>query len=182
MDDMNQRLLSMMMGARTGQDTRPLVEEMLNNSGDMDPMTRLLLTQTLSGDQRDDDADGRADDSLLDREDYEPSRRQRAIRRLRARFEHMTRQIEELSQELDALQRRNDDLAAALGACYLCWGEDPQCQVCSGQGKPGSVAPDRPLYRRWIIPAVRAVRTLLQRRSTHQTQGVQANAEEKSNG
>jgi hypothetical protein len=181
MNDVNQLLLNMMMGARAGRDTRPLIQEMLDNSGDMDPMTRLLLTQTLADDRRD-DADERPDDGLLDADDSEPSRRQHAIRRLRARFEHMTRQIAELSEELETLQRRNDDLAAALGACYLCWGEDPQCQVCAGQGRPGSVTPERELYNRWITPAVRAAQALRRQRPGRHTQGTQTNQEENSHG
>lgn len=33
-------------------------------------------------------------------------------------------------------------LAAALGACGLCWGEDARCPSCHGRGRPGMVRPD----------------------------------------
>lgn len=182
MNDMNQLLLNMMLGARAGQDTRPMVEEMLNNSSDMDPTTRLLLTQTLSGDEQDDEEAERSDVITMDEDDYTPSRQQRAIQRLRKRFERMAQQIAELSEELDLLEARNDDLAAALGACYLCWGEDPECPVCAGQGKPGSVAPDRQLFNQWILPAVRTVQALVRRRVERQAQFVQSQGEETQNG
>ncbi|MBX9797457.1 hypothetical protein [Sphingomonas sp.] len=33
-------------------------------------------------------------------------------------------------------------LAAALGACGLCWGDDDLCPSCRGRGAPGMVRPD----------------------------------------
>ena len=38
--------------------------------------------------------------------------------------------------ELEALRVRNDALAAALGACYLCFGDDVLCKECGGRGVP----------------------------------------------
>jgi hypothetical protein len=60
--------------------------------------------------------------------------------------------------ELEELRSRNDMLAEALGACYLCWGDDPQCEVCNGKGVPGSFAPDKPLFSKFIGPAARRLR------------------------
>ncbi len=40
------------------------------------------------------------------------------------------------------------DLAAALGACGLCWGEDDGCPSCRGRGHPGAMRPDPKLHNR----------------------------------
>lgn len=47
------------------------------------------------------------------------------------------------------------DLAAALGACGLCWGEDDLCPSCRGRGRPGMVRPDLELRSRLLRPARR---------------------------
>ena len=57
--------------------------------------------------------------------------------------------------ELRMLRERCDALAAAIGACYLCWGDDSLCEVCLGNGVPGSAVPDRALFRQLIVPAIR---------------------------
>jgi hypothetical protein len=162
MSDMTQSLLNIMMAARSGQDTRPMMEEMLNSNGDMDPMTRMLLTQALARDENQDDTED-PNVIIIDQDDYKPSRRQLALDRLRHRFQQMTQQIAEMSEALDVLQARSDDLADALGACYLCWGEDPRCPECAGKGAPGSLLPDPRAYREWVLPAMRTQQTFKQR-------------------
>jgi hypothetical protein len=53
----------------------------------------------------------------------------------------------------DALLHRNRVMARALGACE-CWGEDPYCPICAGDGLPGWRVPDERHYSRHIRPAV----------------------------
>jgi hypothetical protein len=65
------------------------------------------------------------------------------------------RMLHDLTVQLETLRERNDLLAAALGACYLCWGEEPDCAECHGRGHPGSRRPDAALFAEWIGPAVR---------------------------
>jgi hypothetical protein len=43
-------------------------------------------------------------------------------------------------------------LAAALGACE-CWGSDPGCHFCGGDGLPGWRPPDPQLYEEFVTPA-----------------------------
>lgn len=52
-----------------------------------------------------------------------------------------------------SLVDRNVLLAAALGACD-CWGEDPECDECSGEGTVAWVPPDPELYDEYVKPAV----------------------------
>jgi hypothetical protein len=62
--------------------------------------------------------------------------------------------------ELEVLRGRNDTLAAALGACYLCFGADIACPECGGRGRPGSKTPDAASFRHYVAPAVKRVRAL----------------------
>jgi hypothetical protein len=74
-----------------------------------------------------------------------------AMSELRAHTENM---FAELSQ----LRERMDELAAALGACCLCWGRDRQCRNCRGRGGPGFSNPDQALFEELVLPAIRNMR------------------------
>jgi hypothetical protein len=52
----------------------------------------------------------------------------------------------------EVLADRNVLLAAALGAC-TCWGQDPNCPLCLGEGSAGWTQPDRRLYQEYVEPA-----------------------------
>ena len=58
----------------------------------------------------------------------------------------------EQSSAHEALADRNLLLAAALGACD-CWGQDPDCPICSGEGSAGWTQPERRLYDQYVEPA-----------------------------
>ncbi|NDJ16439.1 hypothetical protein [Myxacorys almedinensis] len=154
MSDMNQILMNMLLSGQGGQAN---LEEMLNDNSDLDPMARMVLSQALSTSNAQKDEDHEID---LDDDDEAPSRRRRAIKRLRSRFTAMQQQIELLQQQIEELETHNDELAAALGACYLCWGQDSHCPECHGKGKPGTMALDWALFEEWVLPAVRAAREL----------------------
>jgi hypothetical protein len=59
--------------------------------------------------------------------------------------------------ELRMLQVRSNKLAAALGACAECWGENSKCDRCGGMGGPGSVHPDPIAYNALVHPANEAM-------------------------
>lgn len=67
-----------------------------------------------------------------------------------------------LFAELRHLRARNAELADALGACS-CWGEDPHCEDCHGEGVPGSREPDRQCFDSLVRPTLRRFRKGLQR-------------------
>lgn len=69
------------------------------------------------------------------------------------RVRRARRKLHRLIDELELAQTIGDTLAAALGACYLCWGEDERCEECRGTGSPGSAPPDAQLYERFVVPA-----------------------------
>ena len=62
-----------------------------------------------------------------------------------------------LQAERDELRRRNTVLAAALGACELCWGDDRACPSCAGTGAPGTLEVDPELFERYVRPAALSV-------------------------
>lgn len=67
----------------------------------------------------------------------------------------LLRRVRGLTKELGFQRGIGDTLALALGACYLCWGDDPECERCCGHGKPGWQDPDQNLFNEYIAPAVR---------------------------
>jgi hypothetical protein len=64
------------------------------------------------------------------------------------RIASMKRQGQRLYAAHQEASGRLADLAAALGACGLCWGEDDDCPSCRGRGYPGAMRPDPLLHRR----------------------------------
>ena len=72
-------------------------------------------------------------------------------------------QLECAQTEIKLLREKCDTLAAALGACALCWGHDPGCRACRGHGSPGRSLPDDDLFAEYVLPAVRLVHGSRQR-------------------
>lgn len=64
------------------------------------------------------------------------------LRETRARLDATQRQTRRLLERYQAATEKLADLAAALGACGLCWGEDAACPGCRGRGRAGMVRPD----------------------------------------
>ena len=51
-----------------------------------------------------------------------------------------------------------ETLAAALGACPACWGEDEHCNECRGRGRPGAFTPDEEAFADIVLPVIRRMR------------------------
>jgi hypothetical protein len=60
-----------------------------------------------------------------------------ALAQAEVRIERLTAVNRRLAAELEAARDRVADVAATVGACGVCWGEDPRCRSCRGRGKPG---------------------------------------------
>jgi hypothetical protein len=82
--------------------------------------------------------------------------------------------VESLSRSCECMQKRLVAIAAALGACPRCMGENPNCRTCDGDGVPGALRPELQSFQRYVVPAVRRYRTAPART----TQVQHANAEE----
>jgi hypothetical protein len=72
--------------------------------------------------------------------------------------EELKEQIQSSQAEIRMLRERCDLLASTLGACCLCWGQDPDCRACRGRGKPGYAIPDETLFGKFVLPAMRVLR------------------------
>lgn len=62
------------------------------------------------------------------------------------------------SLDWDDLLDRNSAFAAAVGACD-CWGEDPDCAFCEGDGVPGWTTPDERFFDTYVRPALGVMET-----------------------
>lgn len=48
-------------------------------------------------------------------------------------------------------------IACALGACPECWGLDPDCTQCVGEGRPGAFLPDERCFERFVLPVIQRI-------------------------
>ncbi len=131
-----------------GGDGGALVQSLIGSTT-MTPEASLLAGLLMSEAGR----DGADDDSPDDEEDE--------IERLLAfaeRDEFDEGRAAGDDDELEALREVNDTVAAALGACPECWGGDPECRTCAGEGAAGALDPDERLFAELVLPAVRRVR------------------------
>lgn len=62
-----------------------------------------------------------------------------------------------------AISSRDVELANALGAC-TCWGENPNCHQCEGEGSPGWSLPETQAFKEYVQPAIETVRHELRAR------------------
>lgn len=55
-------------------------------------------------------------------------------------------------EDLKQLIKINKELAAALGSCNECWGEDSECLQCGGLGIPGWKASNKKHFTYYVAP------------------------------
>jgi hypothetical protein len=159
-EDFQQQLMEALISS-PGEGGRPKVEDLLLEFADVDPKVRLItryLAQRRAEEGESelppDDGTGEAPpegNGRAERVEWQEDKTPRSLRRLE-------RMVQDMHIELEELREKNDALAAALGACYLCWGKDLGCEVCHGRGRPGSAVPDRALFAQFVAPAVRRFR------------------------
>lgn len=155
MNDMYQVLLDRLASSDSGAESGPTVQDLLAQMGEVDPrmnvITKILARRQMEAQEKapsfEEDEDG-----VIDGEAVESS--QQSIER-RQWSERLRRMATAMYGELEQLRERNDTLAAALGACYLCWGDDVLCEVCHGRGRPGALFPDPELFAQYVAPAMR---------------------------
>jgi len=154
-------LLGALLGSLGGGgaiDPMSLLMSQLGGQAASDPRMA-LFNQFLSQRREAPQIDGQAEPAAAEPARGSPARQERAhrIRTLRALARSMF-------AELEILRERNDTLAAALGACHICFGSDPMCSECAGRGIPGSADPDPTAFGTYVMPAVHRERWLLRER------------------
>jgi len=134
-------------------------EELLAQLGQGNPMAGLLAKHLAESKQRRTVIDVEPADEETSESAAESAPPDAAMSELRACAESMF-------AELKVLRERSDCLAAALGACCLCWGEDPECRGCRGRGRPGYAIPDETQFEEYVLPAVLTLRAQRARKGT----------------
>jgi hypothetical protein len=155
-------MLSALLGSLAGGGGVDPMSLMLSQLGGQPNDPKMALLAKLLEQRRTPEAEADADaepepETVQVRENLVRDEVERRTRELRALAKKMYR-------ELTVLRERNDTLAAALGACHLCFGSDPMCEECSGRGVPGSLVPEPAAYRDYVLPAVQRVRAIHDKR------------------
>lgn len=147
-------LATLMSGSE--QDMRATaMNTFLSQMGEDDPQTK-LIAQLLAQSAENDDADEKEEDSFNEAFDEAHDAELEAAEE--AAIRDLEEMINEVYEELEFLRSWSDTLAAALGACELCWGVDQGCELCRGRGVSGWRQPDHHLFREFIMPAVMRVK------------------------
>jgi hypothetical protein len=140
---MAEELMQSVLERLTAEGRAPAMSEILTQLGDSDPRLGLMAKYF---------AQREALAAEEEPEEIEPSPARRGA------IDKLHRLVERMYGELEALRERNDSLATAFGACHICWGEDPVCEACGGDGVPGSSAPDKVLFAHYVGPVIQILR------------------------
>ncbi|OUD08325.1 hypothetical protein BVC71_14230 [Marivivens niveibacter] len=63
--------------------------------------------------------------------------------------------VRSMQRQIRRMEEHSEMLACALGACPACWGSDPDCRQCAGEGSPGFFLPDEACFDRFVLPVIR---------------------------
>ncbi|MBF2062895.1 MAG: hypothetical protein IGS39_00440 [Calothrix sp. C42_A2020_038] len=133
------------------------VKELLLSQLDADPNTAMLIDYLIQQPTAEPEEESSFDEDT----DLDLLERRQKIASAQVHSQEMAKAVNQLRQkvndmyaELEELRARNDMLAAALGACYLCWGDNSTCEMCEGKGYPGFFSPDKQLFRQFVMPVV----------------------------
>ena len=155
---LNPLLLKALAGSGTGGASPQ--ELLMSQLGEQDPTVAMLAQYLTQGSDDDDDDNDEADAANAELEAAYTAQTE-AIAAYEEKLHHVTeitrhlhQKLKDVYAELQDLRERNDLLAAALGACHLCWGEDRDCEVCRGEGYPGFYRPDADMFRQYATPAL----------------------------
>jgi hypothetical protein len=136
-------------------------EQLLAQMGESDPRVS-LVSKYLASRREAEEAEAEESAAVEAAREAAEAEKQAAVRTLQ-------RMARSMYAELEELRGRNDMLAAALGACYLCWGENVLCEVCGGEGAPGFTSPDGELFKELVSPAMRRMQRRRKQAGTRKT-------------
>lgn len=141
-------------GTDSAQSTQELLAQLAQNNPTLGVLAQHMAEQRAAA------ARNRA--TVIDAEIVETDEEHREImsaaRRLEEESAELRGRMQALAAEIGSLRERMELVADALGACGLCWGQDPQCRACRGRGRPGYALPDEELFADLVLPAVQMMR------------------------
>ena len=73
---------------------------------------------------------------------------------LKVQSKQMKLDKNEILIKLNDLVKLNNSLSGALGSCSACWGEDPQCDKCTGNGSSGWQVYNKRLFNIYVLPTL----------------------------
>ncbi len=79
---------------------------------------------------------------------------QENITQLKGQLAQLKTDKSETTLRLNQFIKLNNSLAGALGSCSNCWGEDPECSQCAGNGSPGWRSINRRLFNIFVLPVL----------------------------
>jgi len=142
-----------------GSDALPSTQELLSQLENTNPtvglIAKYLATRQASEHETNSEDEAEAEEAARLAEEQRLAFEQ--SERLAQVVQRLERWVKKLQAELEQLRGRNDALAAALGACYLCWGEEAGCPVCHGTWHSGYAMPDKQLFVQYVVPAIRTL-------------------------
>jgi hypothetical protein len=147
-NDMLSRLRSS-PGANPQQDLRDL----LSQTASSNPIAGLLASQLAQSQETSPKHESPDVEAKIIEADIAPT--EQGAQASNTAMHELRRQVESMFAELKVLRERTESLAAALGACCVCWGQDSECRFCHGRGAPGYAMPDESLLAELVLPAVR---------------------------
>ena len=153
-EDINSKLLTTLLSPQPGNALQEVLAEFGEKNPKMKPIINYLAHQQANN--PDDERD------VIETETDVP------VKKKKRSFSHLRKIVNNMYMELEYLREKNDTLAAALGACYLCWGEDPECPECNGKGQPGYFVPEGNLFTVFVTPALRKFQQQKQRNPGHE--------------
>ena len=160
----NTEMAEMLSRMMAGADANP-VEDVLAKLGPNHPMAGMLAKHLEESKKRSTVIDVEA----VKEAEQERTETDEAMSELRAH-------VQSMFAELTVLRERSDRLAAAVGACCLCWGQNAECRICRGRGGAGFAKPDESLFEEFVLPAVlmlRAQRARTPIKPRGETNGIQ---------
>jgi chromosome segregation ATPase len=76
------------------------------------------------------------------------------VKLLKDQLKQLTSEKEQMNGSLNYLWKLNNSLSEAVGSCNTCWGEDPDCDICKGNGSPGWRQINKRFFNIYILPGL----------------------------
>ena len=73
---------------------------------------------------------------------------------LKLQVKEMATEREKFMSVVNYISKLNNNLSEALGSCLVCWGEDPTCTHCNGNGLPGWRDINKRQFNIYVLPCL----------------------------
>jgi hypothetical protein len=137
----------------SGNSYTDAMKQLLDQLDGGDPQIRQLLEQQLQQNLQRKEG-GTTKDEMLRRFRIQNKKLMEQLAMFKQQAKEIRAENAQLVQYLDYFLKLNKSLAAALGACENCWGQEETCDLCHGEGAPGWKNANKRLFNIYVRPAV----------------------------